>query len=147
MVRETVCKKCGIEKSVYMRGDYPVYYCRPCRNVPNKLRKRFRREAWGIDLQRSYDRYWKVKDRAKKKSVPFTLTVEDFHQLYKTKICVYCDQSTDVISMDRLVPSVGYVLDNIVMACLQCNGIKNNYFTFDEMKKIGKVIGTVKKAR
>lgn len=34
----------------------------------------------------------------------------------------------------------GHLKNNIVPCCYKCNTIKNNFFTFEEMKKIGKFL-------
>jgi len=70
------------------------------------------------------------------------------------KICVYCGISEkelnildDVwnekllrLSVDCIDNNEGYSLDNMVLACGRCNITKNDFFTFNEMKEIGKII-------
>ena len=41
------------------------------------------------------------------------------------------------LTIDRKDNNVGYVEDNMVLACGNCNVIKNNILTCDEMKEIG----------
>ena len=43
-------------------------------------------------------------------------------------------------SIDRKKNGIGYSLDNIVLACSRCNSIKSDYFTEEEMLKIGNFI-------
>jgi len=58
---------------------------------------------------------------AKKKGVPFELTKEYFDELIKGK-CAYCHRSpTTWFGIDRVVPSLGYVIDNVVSCCFDCN--------------------------
>ena len=58
---------------------------------------------------------------AKKKGVLFELTKEDWNKLVKGD-CAYCKRSpTTWFGVDRLVPSKGYVLDNVISCCFDCN--------------------------
>ena len=61
------------------------------------------------------------KTRAKKKEVPFTLSKEDFGVLIKGE-CVYCHRSPDTwFGIDRRIPALGYVIENVVSCCCDCN--------------------------
>jgi 5-methylcytosine-specific restriction endonuclease McrA len=44
------------------------------------------------------------------------------------------------LTIDRKDSSRGYELDNICLACMRCNRIKSNIFTYEEMKIIGKML-------
>ena len=63
-----------------------------------------------------------------------------------TKPCVYCGD-TQRIGCDRIDNSKGHTKDNVVPCCIECNTARNNYFTYDEMRKIGRAIAEVKAAR
>ena len=59
--------------------------------------------------------------RAKKKGVSFELTKETFEGLVIGD-CGYCKRSpTKWFGVDRVVPSLGYVIDNVVSCCFDCN--------------------------
>ena len=61
------------------------------------------------------------KIRAKKKGVTFGLTKEDFDILV-TKDCEYCKRSpTTWFGIDRVIPTKGYVFENTVSCCWDCN--------------------------
>ena len=61
------------------------------------------------------------KRRANKKGVKFDLLKEYFDMLTKGD-CAYCRRSpTTWFGIDRVVPSEGYVLDNVVSCCCDCN--------------------------
>jgi len=63
----------------------------------------------------------KYKKRANKKGVPFELTKEYFDDLTK-EVCKYCKRSpTTYFGVDRIVPSLGYILGNVVSCCWDCN--------------------------
>ena len=84
------------------------------------------------------------------------ISKEDFVRWYNQaeKICFYCKRTLDEIGKegDRLNRKVnrltidrtdnlrGYELGNIVLCCMRCNAIKSDYFTKEEMLKIGKII-------
>jgi len=82
------------------------------------------------------------------------ISKEDFVIWYNSqeKICLYCErthdqsltdrlnQKTRRLTIDRIDNSRGYEKGNLALACLRCNAIKNNYFTKDEMIKIGEII-------
>lgn len=61
------------------------------------------------------------KESAKRKGVPFDLTAKDW-DILTSGICQYCKRSpTTWFGIDRVIPSLGYVLDNSVSCCLDCN--------------------------
>jgi 5-methylcytosine-specific restriction endonuclease McrA len=77
------------------------------------------KDIWFVNKQKpclsSYRR------NAEKKGVPFVLTKKDFDILTKD-ICAYCQRSpTTWFGIDRKIPYIGYILDNIVTCCFDCN--------------------------
>jgi hypothetical protein len=83
-----------------------------------------------------------------------TITRQEFIDWYNSqeKICFYCKRThieaqADILNrkinrltIDRIDNDRGYEKGNLALACLRCNAIKNNYFTQDEMLKIGDII-------
>ena len=60
----------------------------------------------------------------KRKGVPFELTKDDWEKLVVGE-CVYCHRSpTTWFGVDRIVPSLGYVLGNVASCCWDCNNDK-----------------------
>lgn len=84
--------------------------------------------------------------RDKKQGRIFGLTWEYFEQNILSKSCVYCG-STENVGCDRIDNKKGHTIDNVVPACYVCNTVRNNHFTVDEMKVIGKAVAQVMKAR
>lgn len=88
----------------------------------------------------------------------FRITKKEFVEWYEKqeKKCSYCGITLEEIkrlpypynrknglvklSIDRKDNSAGYKIDNITLSCFTCNTIKNNFFTYDEMRKIGQKI-------
>lgn len=63
-----------------------------------------------------------------------------------TMPCVYCGDNKR-IGCDRIDNSKGHTKDNVVPCCIECNTARNNYFTYDEMRRLGKVIAEIKRER
>ncbi len=102
--------------------------------------------------------YSTIKDGLNNKKLPrktmLKISKEDFVKWYNSqeKICLYCKRTfeetqSDILNrkvhrltIDRIDNARGYENGNLALACLRCNAIKNNYFTKDEMLKIGGII-------
>lgn len=63
-----------------------------------------------------------------------------------TKPCYYCGD-THRIGCDRIDNSKGHTKDNVIPCCYDCNCARNNNFSVEEMKVIGKAIKQVKENR
>lgn len=104
-----------------------------------------------------------IKQGAKKRGVEFLITKEWFADWYNSqeKKCCYCDRTEDDVikdesiirkkmtrlTIDRVVNLDGYKEGNLTLACMRCNSIKSNFFTYDEMILIGKIINTKSKCQ
>ena len=91
-----------------------------------------------------------------RKTGRWKISYTDFKQWYvnSLKLCTYCDirfedylklpyrksKNSKRLSFDRVNPNKNYELNNVVLACFDCNKIKDNVFTFEEMRKIGQEI-------
>ena len=83
--------------------------------------------------------FYSYKYRAKKKNVPFLLSIEEFESIGKEK-CYYCSAMPSPYSkkntqmngayiangIDRKYPEKGYIIENCVPCCSFCNGLKSN---------------------
>lgn len=72
------------------------------------------------------------------------------------KKCIYCGTKENDsfkcwdskrFQIDRKDNNEPYQIGNMVLACSICNFIKGNYFTYEEMLKIGEVIKEIRKNR
>ena len=101
-----------------------------------------------------------LKHNAKKRGILFYLSLEEFIKWYsnKEKVCFYCKRGVKQclkdkgigsgltrLTIDRKNNNLGYIFSNLVLACYMCNHIKGDYFTVEEMIKIGKIISTKEK--
>lgn len=60
--------------------------------------------------------------------------------------CVYCG-STEKLGCDRVDNSIGHTIANCVPACGDCNIMRGDRFTYQEMLIIGKTIAHVRELR
>ena len=75
------------------------------------------------------------KTSALKKGVSFNLVKKDFNDLINGD-CKYCKRSpTTWFGIDRVIPSQGYVIDNIVTCCFDCNIDKHEVDVETTMKR------------
>lgn len=103
-----------------------------------KAEARLKRSSWK-------ERCTKIANRANSKSLPFDLTPEYLESLYDRQNgkCFYTDYdlqsdygrglSQHSLSVDRVIPALGYVKENIVLCTIQANTVKNN-LTLSELR-------------
>jgi alkylated DNA repair dioxygenase AlkB len=84
------------------------------------------------------------------------ISKEDFIKWWnkQEQVCHYCKRTlTEIakendrlnrkcnrLTVDRLDNNKGYENGNLALSCMRCNGVKSDYFTEEEMLKIGKII-------
>ncbi len=115
------------------------------REVVGKLGGRNRKPPGEADRNSLYRKY---QAKSKQRSLPFSLTVEEFTKLTSSS-CYFCGIEPKQISkrakavyngdyvhngIDRLDNNVGYVFENCVTACKVCNFAKNT-LTIDEFNE------------
>lgn len=83
--------------------------------------------AW---YRRRYDR---IKYSAKKRGYSFSLSFNDWKQLYLEEICYYCETPAEVTSIDRVDNTLGYTPSNCVMSCMSCNKLKS-HMTLEQIR-------------
>jgi 5-methylcytosine-specific restriction endonuclease McrA len=62
---------------------------------------------------------------AKNRGIEFTLTFEQFLSFYQ-KPCYYCGDPIETVRLDRVDNSKGYILNNVVSCCWECNKLKSD---------------------
>ena len=123
-----VCFTCGQRKPAeefWRQRDHKdgLYsQCKPCQREYNRL------WWWGLD-RREYLRRT-AKQTAKRKGVPFDLSIEDivipdqcpvFNHPFNFK-----KKGPWSPSLDRIVPSLGYIAGNIIVVSWRANHLKGN---------------------
>lgn len=136
--------RCGKKKIL---TTYAVKKVQGCKMCSYKGERPYRRK-------RPYEyMYNTFVNRAK---YPVKITYEQYVNLTKQKKCNYCSSeirwneyrtkgASSASNLDRKDNSRGYDIDNVVVCCGRCNYAKGSHFTYDEWKKIGKVIKGFKK--
>lgn len=105
--------------------------CRECKTWANN------RPADRIKASKMIGQY-RLRDN-KKGFVGFDLDIDWFLDNIAAKDCVYCG-STERIGADRIDNAKGHTKNNIVPCCYRCNSTRGDWFTHEEMKKLGKFI-------
>ncbi len=77
---------------------------------------------------------------------PSDMTIEWFIENILLAPCHYCGD-TKRVGCDRIDNNKGHSKDNVVPCCIECNTARNNYFTYEEMRRLGKTIAEIKKDR
>jgi 5-methylcytosine-specific restriction endonuclease McrA len=99
-----------------------------------KDRHRELTKRWKSEHRTERNIQWQAR-RAKKLSLPRTLTIEQWHETmgYFDGKCCYCGKA-HTMTQDHFIPlslDGGYTVDNILPCCLSCNSSKTNK-TFEE---------------
>lgn len=176
-VKSRICTKCGEEKPLeeFSRNKQGKYgrraFCKACehkiQNSPERLARRnelrkLRRENDEYRLARNLkdtetrhnneDSIKKAlvraaKARAKKKGIPFDITIEDFIlpekcPLLEIPLTVgYGSSQENSYSLDKIIPDLGYVKGNVWVISNKANMIKNNA-SLEELKLLVKNLET-----
>lgn len=78
------------------------------------------------------------------------MSYQRIEELASIAICVYCTRTRNrklSMTFDRKVPKIGYTDDNVTVSCIDCNRLKSDKFTYNEMRIIGQAYGQVYKLR
>lgn len=156
MSTSKVCSKCQKSKestSFSPRKDRPIGLyscCKDCKANSRSRRYRERRVEDPIALWVVNARNWS-KDRSKRKGIVFDLSNESVVAALalSENRCTYCSipfnfQRTiqtrrDSPTLDRIVPSLGYTPQNVVVCCYRCNMIKNEA-TPEELRRLSDTV-------
>lgn len=134
----TSCNEMRPPKLFYKgkRRDGMSYTCKLC----HRKKVRSYRNVEG-SYNFFYRRLEKMRNKARKRGLEFTLTVAEYERLKENTICFYCKDEMEVVTIDRVDNDKGYTIDNVAPCCFMCNKLKNNInFNLDEMVIIGKAI-------
>lgn len=143
------CRKCQLEnhkRHYYLHREVKLEQKREW-DINHPGAKRIASRKFGKSVKGKYSRML-----GKNKGLIFNLS--DFEKWYgsQEKKCIYCgikeedlyktndtyNGKVQILTIDRIDNSKKYELDNMGLACFRCNLIKNDFFTYDEMKTIGK---------
>jgi len=144
-----VCLKCKQEKPLSEFGknnqskDGKTYWCLQCKREYNAWYRGTPNGIYNQTVQNQ--RHYKHKE--------VEISRKDFVEWYnkEAKICAYCDISeediwimnenfsgrADRLTVDCMDNKLGYVKENLVLACGVCNLLKNDFFSYEEFRDIG----------
>lgn len=147
-----ICRKCNKKKKA---SEFPkgrdanglYYICKPCKvdNNTQLYRSKDPLTRW-VDVS-----YCDIKGRAKRNELSFSLTKDFLREkfTFQNGKCIYCDNEFDMNgtqtdkrkspSVDRVIPTKGYVLSNVVLCCYRCNAIKQDA-SLSELTKLVEVL-------
>ena len=127
------CKMCN-----YMKGSTSdvVFLKRMAHIVrhQDKIEGQLYPECFANHKGGSYDSY---KQRAAKKQLEFTLTMDEYNAITR-KDCFICGKQTDIChknGLDRMDSDKGYIVENLHSCCGECNYIKKDYYWCELMEK------------
>jgi 5-methylcytosine-specific restriction endonuclease McrA len=87
----------------------------------------------------------------KRRNIFWGLTQEEVGAITR-KDCVYCGQTPAQVirgytynGIDRKDNKQGYTPANVVACCKRCNQIKSDHLSFHEMRRVGRVLASLKK--
>jgi 5-methylcytosine-specific restriction endonuclease McrA len=117
-------------------------------------------------MKRNYNRtpdgIWhhiKWKSKRQRNHIPVSITKNEFIKWYNNspRVCTYCGLPWETLrtikdrknckvtrlTVDRMDNTKGYEKDNLCLACMRCNDMKGNFFSYEQMKRIGLIIREV----
>ncbi len=87
-------------------------------------------------------RYTNLKSDAKRRNLEFNLDYTYYESLIKPDQCYYCEGPLAKLSgaLDRIDNNKGYILENVVPCCRDCNVVRNRLLSIEEMLEIVKLL-------
>jgi hypothetical protein len=152
---EKVCNGCGLVKlaSEFGKDKRDITGLRSNCNRCQFLRQcAYKKTEAGKAAVRRHSykglRFGHSRNKAKQRDIEWTITREEFDEL-KKKPCEYCGYPivTTGSGLDRIDNKIGYIITNVVPCCYLCNTMKWKFWTYSEMKLIGKLVKELLLAR
>lgn len=80
-------------------------------------------------------RFKSLREGATPRGIPVEITLEQYVVITAARVCIYCSRELPEFGhgIDRKDNDIGYTLENSVPCCAECNSLKSNKLTFDEM--------------
>lgn len=135
-----------------------TFFCKKCQINTIKIEKKLLKTtkglckscaSKGIPYKHTYNHFKDGVMRTNKKRTKykkFDLSFEDFLEFVKIKNCHYCNKHINWTkhtgkgnhrsNLDRKDSNIGYVKNNLVVCCKECNYMKGSEFSYNEFKHI-----------
>ena len=124
----------GCGRSTRVHSNYAKVATGKCRHCVQVVRRPI--ESTFYELQKA----------SRRRSLPISLTLSEFEELAKKCSCTYCGKPIKWdrrnYNLDRKDSDLGYTVDNVVVCCKECNRIKGNIYSYEQMLKLGIVLRT-----
>ena len=152
------CKKCKGEyrqKNKEKTSEYGCEYRKRNKKKASEYGREYKKRNIEKIKEQDKEYYYKNREKCllrtykytdKKKGRICDLTIEWLKENITGKPCFYCGQNVDV-GCDRIDNSNGHIMDNVLPCCTNCNRIRKDDFTVDEMKVIGEAFKIVYQRR
>lgn len=91
-------------------------------------------------------RYSRFKKRCLYSGKDFRLTFEQWSDLVLDMKCHYCSGVLEYkgCALDRKDNKIGYLLDNVVPCCKECNRLKGPSLSYEEMMAVSVLLGKLR---
>jgi hypothetical protein len=139
------CYKCQVRQPIsnfqtQYNGKYINTQCKKCVN------KNHLANTYATEIGRFRERARSLRKRCKANGIPCDIDAEYLMELYKKQngLCFYSDYPLQVlgrnlpknqrVSLDKVIPELGYIKGNVVLCIDRINSMKYNA-TLEEMKK------------
>lgn len=146
------CVSCGLDIWVHKNKRELSKHrgrCRPCSSKESiisifPVNRGLRKRPYEWLLHR-------VAHSAASRDISCTLTYEEFLEFTRFGECHYCGSEVTWTAhnmakgharsnLDRKDNSLGYFKENLVVACIICNRMKNNYLSYEDMMELSPVL-------
>jgi len=137
--KEKKCRICGLVKPRKKFQECKHGGLRPiCKECSLRILRTYKPRNGG------FQRY---AAKAKKLGLPYD-SGSKIREWFETQelTCEYCGKNLkpsgkdrDSVSIDRVIPSEGYIIENLVLACHRCNRVKSDILSFEEMKEVAEM--------
>ncbi|CAB4196963.1 hypothetical protein UFOVP1290_483 [uncultured Caudovirales phage] len=153
----SICKQIfPISEFIFYKNNIKYSY-NICKNIKciNKMHYNNHRLSIEKSLSENIDkilkrRYIDLKCKSKKHNIIFSISESDFINQYYTQNnkCFYSDEDMEInfianntirrakrncLSVDKIIPEIGYIVGNVVFCCNKINSVKND-LSLDEIK-------------
>lgn len=121
------------------------------KEAQKRFRDKRRNDPIRSSLAKEYSRLWSrnslkafrnnLKKGAIRRNIYFGMQPEEFIDWWQEQEprCYYCGRENEdkrTMQIDRKIGSEGYIINNIVLACFECNRLKSDLFTDTEWLEI-----------
>lgn len=134
----STCKHTKPLSAFHKSTNKPDGHHSVCKECAKAYQKAYRKTERGREVKRDSTRnggrFYTAKRHAYKKGREWTITRAEFYTLV-AQACHYCDGklSPTTTGLDRADSSLGYTIDNVVPCCRDCNTMKSNILSKEEM--------------